>query len=59
MPQKKTMRAAQIVAFKQPYEVRDVPIPTPGPGELLIKSGAAGFCHTDLVSIHMYKFLVR
>jgi len=43
------MRAAQIVAFKQPYEVRDVPIPTPRYGELLIKSGAAGFCHTDLM----------
>jgi alcohol dehydrogenase, propanol-preferring len=28
--------------------VRDVPIPEPGPGEVLLKVGGAGACHSDL-----------
>ena len=33
--------------FHQKYETRGIPVPTPGPNDLLIKTGAAGFCHTD------------
>ncbi|KAF2652209.1 alcohol dehydrogenase GroES-like domain-containing protein [Lophiostoma macrostomum CBS 122681] len=43
----KTMRACQLVGFHQKYEIRDIPVPIPGPNDLLIKTGAAGFCHTD------------
>jgi alcohol dehydrogenase, propanol-preferring len=44
----KTMKAAVVHAFKQPLEIEEVPIPTPGPGEVLIKIVASGVCHTDL-----------
>ena len=29
-------------------ELRDVPVPEPGPGEVLVKVGGAGACHSDL-----------
>jgi len=28
--------------------LRDVPVPEPGPGEVLVKVGGAGACHSDL-----------
>jgi propanol-preferring alcohol dehydrogenase len=43
-----TMRAAVVRAFGQPLAIEDVPIPTPGPGEVLVKIVASGVCHTDL-----------
>lgn len=42
------MRALQLVKFGQGPEIREVPHPTPGPGEVVIKVGAAGACHSDL-----------
>ncbi|GEM_PF-54940 len=44
----RTMRALQLVAWQQPPEVREVPVPEPGPGQVLIKVGGAGACHSDL-----------
>ncbi len=44
----KTMKAAVVRAFGQPLTIEDVPIPTPGPGEVLVKIIASGVCHTDL-----------
>ncbi|MBI2615521.1 MAG: zinc-binding dehydrogenase [Gemmatimonadetes bacterium] len=32
----------------RPLEVRDVPTPSPGPGEALVKVAGCGLCHTDL-----------
>ena len=43
-----TMRAAFAVAYGKPLEIREVPIPEPGPGELLIKLETCGVCHSDL-----------
>jgi len=43
-----TMQAFQLVAWQQPPELREVPVPEPGPGEVLIKVGGAGACHSDL-----------
>ncbi len=43
-----TMQALQMVAWQQPPELRTIPIPEPGPGEVLIKVGGAGLCHSDL-----------
>jgi propanol-preferring alcohol dehydrogenase len=43
-----TMRAYQLVAWQQPPELREVPIPDPGPGEVLLKIAGAGACHSDL-----------
>jgi propanol-preferring alcohol dehydrogenase len=44
----KTMKAALVRAFHEPLRIEEVPIPTPGPGEVLIKVVASGVCHTDL-----------
>lgn len=43
-----TMKAAVVKAFGQPLVIEDVPVPVPGPGELLVKLKACGVCHTDL-----------
>ena len=44
----KTMKAAVVHAFGKPLEIEQVPIATPGPGEVLVKIVATGVCHTDL-----------
>lgn len=43
-----SMQAAVVTAFGAPLEVKDVTIPTPGPGEVLVKNITTGVCHTDL-----------
>lgn len=43
-----TMQAAVVHAFGAPLTISEVPIPTPGPGEVLIRLRASGVCHTDL-----------
>ena len=43
-----TMRAAVVHAFDQPLAVEEVPVPRPGPGEILVRIEASGVCHTDL-----------
>ena len=42
------MKAYQLVEWQQPPELRDVPVPDPGPGEVLLKVGGSGACHSDL-----------
>jgi propanol-preferring alcohol dehydrogenase len=42
------MKAYQLVEWQQPPELREVPVPEPGPGEVLVKVGGAGACHSDL-----------
>ena len=32
----------------RPLEIRDIPIPTPGPGQVLLRVRACGVCRTDL-----------
>jgi alcohol dehydrogenase, propanol-preferring len=44
----KTMTAAVVEHFSAPLVVREVPVPTPGPGQALVEIGATGVCHTDL-----------
>jgi propanol-preferring alcohol dehydrogenase len=44
----RTMKAAVVHAFGQPLEIREVAVPTPGHGQLLVKIAASGVCHTDL-----------
>jgi alcohol dehydrogenase, propanol-preferring len=44
----KTMKAAVVHAFGKPLRIEEVPVPAPGPGELLVKIAASGVCHTDL-----------
>jgi propanol-preferring alcohol dehydrogenase len=42
------MHAAVVVGFGKPLAFRELAIPTPGPGEILVKTEACGVCHTDL-----------
>jgi len=42
------MWAAQLVAPRQPLRVSRIPVPRPGPGELLLRLETSGICHTDL-----------
>ena len=42
------MKAFQFVEWQRPGELRDVPVPEPGPGQVLVKVGGAGVCHSDL-----------
>jgi hypothetical protein len=44
----KTMKAAVVEHFGAPLVVREVPVPTPGPGQALVEISATGVCHTDL-----------
>ena len=44
----RTMQAAQVETFGSPLVLRDIEIPTPGPGRILVRTEACGVCHTDL-----------
>jgi propanol-preferring alcohol dehydrogenase len=41
------MKALQYVEFGQPPRVVEVPKPTAGPGQIVLKVTAAGVCHSD------------
>ena len=42
------MRAAVVITSGEPLVVEDVQVPTPGPGQALVRVIASGVCHTDL-----------
>ena len=42
------MKAAVFREVKQPMEVEEIEISKPGPREILIRTAAAGVCHSDL-----------
>jgi len=44
----KTMKAAVVTRLGAPLEIREVPVPGVGPGQVLIRVRASGVCHTDL-----------
>ena len=48
MPNANTMKAAVVEKFGEPLVVREVAIPSPGPGQALVEIVATGVCHTDL-----------
>ncbi|KYD13254.1 Alcohol dehydrogenase [Caldibacillus debilis] len=41
------MKAAKIIEHKKPLEIHDVPEPTPGPDDAVIRIEACGICRTD------------
>lgn len=46
------MRAAVVTAFDQPVELQEVPVPEPGPAQVLVRIEASGLCHTDIHAAH-------
>lgn len=48
----KTMKAALLVEHGKPLELRQIKVPEPKPGEVLVKLEACGVCHTD---VHTWK----
>lgn len=42
------MRAVRFIETGKPPEIQDVPVPKPGPGQVVIKVAGAGVCHSDL-----------
>lgn len=47
-----TMHAAVVTGFGKPLAFQEWPVPTPGPGQILVKTEACGVCHTDLHAAH-------
>src|SRR3954453_20270766 len=46
------MHAIRLTAWEQPARLVDVPTPEAGPGEVLVRVGGAGLCHSDLHLMH-------
>jgi alcohol dehydrogenase, propanol-preferring len=42
------MRAAVVRSFREPLVIEEVPVPSPGRGQVLIRVESSGVCHTDL-----------
>jgi propanol-preferring alcohol dehydrogenase len=42
------MKAAVVEEFGKPLVLREWDVPSPGPGQILVKTEACGVCHTDL-----------
>ena len=49
------MRALQLKRFQSDPELLDLPDPEPGPGQVVIKVGGAGLCHSDLHVMHEFQ----
>jgi len=46
------MRAAVVNHYREPLDIEERPIPSPGPGEVLVRLEACGLCHTDIHAIN-------
>jgi propanol-preferring alcohol dehydrogenase len=46
------MRAVRLTEWRKPPELCEVEEPSPGPGEVLLRVGGAGLCHSDLHLMH-------
>jgi propanol-preferring alcohol dehydrogenase len=42
------MQAAVVEQFGKPLVIKEISVPSPGPGQILVKTEACGVCHTDL-----------
>jgi alcohol dehydrogenase, propanol-preferring len=49
------MKALQLIDWKTDPELVEVPKPTPGPGEVVVKIAGAGACHSDLHLMHDFE----
>ncbi len=49
------MKALRLTAWKHEPELLDVPEPEPGPGQVVVRVGGAGACHSDLHLMHDFE----
>jgi propanol-preferring alcohol dehydrogenase len=42
------MKAAVVTGFDRPLSLEDVPVPEPGPEQVLVRIETCGLCHTDI-----------
>jgi propanol-preferring alcohol dehydrogenase len=42
------MKAAVVRSFDRPLEIEELPIPVPGPEQVLVRIEHSGLCHTDI-----------
>jgi alcohol dehydrogenase, propanol-preferring len=49
---KTKMHAAVVEQFGKPLVLREWDMPSPGPGQIVVKTEACGVCHTDLHAAH-------
>ena len=49
------MKALRLTEWKSEAELVDVPDPSPGPGQVVIRVGGAGACHSDLHLMHDFE----
>ena len=47
-----SMLAAVVTDFSKPLELRNVPTPEPGIGQVLVRMETCGVCHTDIHAAH-------
>lgn len=45
------MKAAVVRALGQPLVIEELPVPEPGPDQILVRIEATGVCHTDLHAV--------
>ncbi|HKS49849.1 MAG TPA: zinc-dependent alcohol dehydrogenase [Amycolatopsis sp.] len=46
------MKAAVVPELGAKPEIQDLPVPEPGPGQVLVRMVASGICHTDIHAAH-------
>src|SRR5215216_2982593 len=42
------VQAIRLTDWEQPARLVEIPVPEPGPGEVLVRVAGAGLCHSDL-----------
>jgi hypothetical protein len=48
------MKAARFYRVDNPLTIEEIPTPTPGSGEVLVRVKASGICGSDLYTYHFY-----
>jgi alcohol dehydrogenase, propanol-preferring len=46
------MKAAVVTDFQAPLQIMDMPVPEPGPHDVLVRIESSGLCHTDIHAAH-------
>lgn len=54
-PEVATMKALRLTDWRSDPQLQEVPVPEPGPGEVLVQVGGAGACHSDLHLLHEFE----